>query len=670
MASQFTVSPGVSVQEVDNTLTVPAVPTNVGALAGVFGWGPAMQPAMIGSQNDLATVFGKPVTGYNVETWYTAFNFLAYSSSLYISRAVDANTYNALALTTGTSSTTQINNSDAYEALTSFPANSIMAAKYPGSLGNSLQVSICATATAFSGNTAAPAGANSTAQFSFAPGAATGILTVTNTSSANSNTAAMADAALVANSIAIGDLISIGNNTVGTQVVQVSSVGAPTITSNGVASLSVLLSNTISLSNTFTTAAVSRTWEYARLFSAAPGTSDYVASQGGVGDELHVVIVDALGKFSGTPGAVVDSYFAVSRASDSKSYNGLSNYYASLINSGSPYAWWTGDPAGAPTALSANCTASTLVAPINVSFVGGTDSASENAVAPGAIEQALGLFADADKYTVSAVMTGSIQNSTIPVYAISEVVEARKDCVAFISPPRTSVVGVAASPLQNLVTFGQSLPVSTYAFVDSGYKYQYDLYNDQYVYVPLNGDIAGLYAQLSQPWFSPAGLNRGQIKNCIKLAYNPKQSDRDVLYQAAINPVVTFSGQGTVLFGDKVLTTKPSAFSRINVRGLFIVLEKSIATAAKYSLFEQNSTTTQQNFVNMITPFLRGVQGGQGIASFQVICDATNNTPQVVQNNQFVANIRVVPLYSINFVALQFTAESGSVQFSETTGVA
>lgn len=671
MAAQFTVSPGVSIQEVDNILTVPAVPTNVGALAGVFGWGPAMQPLIIGSQNDLASVFGKPITGYNIETWYTGFNFLAYSSSLYVSRAVDANTYNALALTIGTSSTTQINNSDAYQALTVFPANSLFAARYPGSMGNSLSVSICPTATAFSGNTAAPASSNSTAVFTFAPGASTTTLTVTNVSITNPNTAATSDATLIANSIAVGDLLSIGNTTVGTQVVSVSSIGAPVVTANGVAAVSIGLSNTISLSNTFSTAQVARTWEYARLFSAPPGTSDYVASQGGRGDELHVVIVDSLGKFSGTPGAVLETYFAVSRASDSKSYSGLNNYYASVINTGSGYAWWTGDAAGAPTTTSANSVASTLVAPVSVDFIGGTDSASETTIAAGAVQQAIGLFSDAEKYAVNALMLGPVQNNANPVYAISEVAEARKDCVVFISPTRTSVVGVASSPVPALVSFAQSLPVSTYAFLDTGYKYQYDLYNDQYVYVPLNGDTAGLYAQLSQPWFSPAGLNRGQIKNCVKLAYNPSsQADRDVLYQAAINPVVTLSGQGTVLFGDRVLTTKPSAFSRINVRGLFIVLEKSIATAAKYSLFEQNDSTTQQNFVNMVTPFLRGVQGGRGIASFQVICDATNNTPQVVQNNQFVANIRVVPLYSINYISLTFTAESGSVQFSETTGVA
>lgn len=664
--AMFSISPGVTTTERDQTLTIPAVPTTVGAMAAPFVWGPAMQPTLVGSTPQLAKVFGKPTNGFNIESWFSGYNFLAYSSSLYVCRAVDANAVNSLA-NTGTSTPIQVNNSDAYEALTSLPANSLYMAKYPGSLGNSLQVSVCDSANAYSSVSPAPASSNNTAQFNFQPGGNTGLFTVTNSnpSSNTANTSAQTDAATILATLNSGDWLLVGNTSVGSQYAQITVIGTPVTTANGVSTAVIGLANTLFLTANSTSATVTRYWEFYNLVTAAPGTSTYVSNLGGTGDELHVVLVDQAGKFSGIPGSVLEVYQGLSRAKDAQSESGGSNYYASVINTQSAYAWWTGDRAGAPSGNSSTITASTNYVPLDVSFAGGVDSAGEGAIATGSIQNAWALYQNADTYTINAIVQGPTLNSTIPVFLISQLAEGRKDCIAFISPPRSTVVGVTAGQAAGLVSYRNQLPSSSYAFMDSGYKYMYDPYNSQYIYVPLNGDIAGLYASLPDPWWSPAGYNRGNIKNCIKLAYSPQQQDRDLLYQSSINPVVTFPGQGTVLFGDKTLLSKPSAFSRINVRSLFIVIEKAIAIAAKFELFEFNDTITQAQFVNMVNPYLRDVQGRRGLTWFQVICDSTNNTQQVVDSNEFVGSIYVKPNFSINFINLTFTAVNGTVSFSE-----
>lgn len=664
--AMFSISPGVTVQENDQTLTVPAVPTNVGAMTGPFTWGPAMQPTMIGSVPQFAQIFGKPANDFNIETWFSGYNYLSYSSSLYVCRAVDANAVNALA-NTGTSTPIQVNNSSAYEALTSMPNNSVYMAKYPGTKGNSLQVSICDSANAYTSVSPAPATSNNTAQFNFQPGANSGVLTVTNSnpSSNTANTSAQTDATTITGSLNTGDWLLLGNTTIGTQYVQIATVGSPVVTANGVATAVIGLANTLFLTANSTSATVTRYWQYYNKVTTAPGTSDYVDKMGGSGDELHVVLSDINGAFTGIPGSVLEVYQGLSRAKDAQSESGGSNYYASVINTQSAYVWWTGDRAGAPSGNAASMVPSTNYVPLEITFSGGVDSAGENTISSGSLQNAWALYQDADTYTINAIIQGPTLNSTIPVFLISQLAEGRKDCVAFISPPRSNVVGVTIGQASNLIAYRNQLPSSSYAFMDSGYKYMYDPYNSQYIYVPLNADIAGLYASLPDPWWSPAGYNRGNIKNCIKLAYSPKQADRDLLYQSSINPVVTFQGQGTVLFGDKTLLSKPSAFSRINVRSLFIVIEKAIAIAAKYELFEFNDTITQSQFVNMVNPYLRDVQGRRGLTWFKVICDSTNNTQQVVDSNEFVGSIYVKPNFSINFINLTFTAVNGVVTFSE-----
>jgi phage tail sheath protein FI len=271
-------------------------------------------------------------------------------------------------------------------------------------------------------------------------------------------------------------------------------------------------------------------------------------------------------------------------------------------------------------------------------------------------------------------MLGASANSTRAVHLINNIAEFRKDCVVVLSPERADVVDNATYPgkeVQDIIAYRNTLPSSSYSIIDSGWKYQYDKYNDLYRYVPLNGDVAGTMVRtdnVRDPWYSPAGLNRGQIKNVIRLAFTPNKAERDELYKNGVNPVVSFPGQGTVLFGDKTMLSKPSAFDRINVRRLFIVLEKAISTASKFTLFEFNDEFTRANFVNLVEPFLRDVQGRRGITDFRVVCDETNNTAEVIDRNEFIGDIFIKPARSINFIQLNFVAVRTGVDFSEVVG--
>jgi phage tail sheath protein FI len=284
------------------------------------------------------------------------------------------------------------------------------------------------------------------------------------------------------------------------------------------------------------------------------------------------------------------------------------------------------------------------------------------------------LFKSAESVDVSLILGGGHSSATVPVHVINNIAEYRKDCIAVFSPRQADVVnnaGYAGSEVDDIVAFRNSLPSTSYAVIDSGWKYQYDKYNDLFRYVPCNGDTAGTMVRTDierDPWYSPAGFNRGQIKNVIKLAFNPNKSERDALYKAGINPITTFPGEGTILFGDKTMLSKPSAFDRINVRRLFIVLEKAIATAAKYTLFEFNDAFTRAQFKALVEPFLRDVQGRRGITDFRVVCDETNNTPEVIDRNEFVGDIYIKPARSINFIQLNFVAVRTGVDFTEVVG--
>ena len=302
-----------------------------------------------------------------------------------------------------------------------------------------------------------------------------------------------------------------------------------------------------------------------------------------------------------------------------------------------------------------------------ISLKNGTDDVGSDAT----LIDGFSLFANKDTTAISLVLTGNA-DVTVQQYVIDNIATARADCIAFISPPASAVINNAGYETASIQTWLTSLSrSSSYVVADSGWKYQFDAYNNVYRWIPLNADIAGLCVytdSVASPWYSPAGFNRGAIKNCIKLAWNPIQTYRDTLYSAGVNPVVSFPGQGTVLFGDKTLLSKPSAFDRINVRRLFIVLEQAISQAAKYSLFEINDSYTQNQFINLVTPFLRTVQGLRGITAFQVVCDSTNNTPAVIDANQFVGDIYIQPARSINYIQLNFVAVGTGVAFNTVVG--
>ena len=414
-------------------------------------------------------------------------------------------------------------------------------------------------------------------------------------------------------------------------------------------------------------------WTYKDEFDAAPATSTYATSVGGTQDEMHIVVVDEDGAWSGTQGTILEKFAFVSKASDAKKSDGTNNYYKSVLNSRSEYIYWMDHPTGvtgttAWGSAAAGATFKTLTAVLSISLDGGTD---DFVATDGELQSAYALFANAEQFDISLIMAGKATAATA-TYIINNICETRLDCVAFVSPQSTStaepIIGSTSTEQNAIIAYRGALPSTSYAVLDSGYKYQYDRYNDQYRYVPLNGDIAGLCARTdytNDPWFSPGGLNRGQIKNVVKLAFNPSKTQRDMLYKSGINPVVTFPGEGTVMFGDKTLLAKPSAFDRINVRRLFIVMEKAIATAAKFQLFEFNDGFTRAQFKNLVEPFLRDVQGRRGITDFVVKCDESNNTGEVIDRNEFVADIFVKPNRSINFITLNFVAARSAINFSE-----
>ena len=558
----FQLSPGVNVSEIDLTTIVPSVATSIGAFAGPFAWGPIGEITTISDEVRLATTFGNP-DSTNYEYWFSAANFLAYTSNLKIVRAANtASTRNATA--NGSNNVVLIKNEDDWldNYSSGNTAFGVVGARYAGAIGNTLKVSIA---------------------------------------DANTNSS----------------------------------------------------------------------WTYSSLFTSAPGTSTYVSNKGGTFDELHVVVIDEDGLFSGTRGTVLEKFPFVSKASDAKDDSGNNNFYKQVIANKSNYIHWLSHPTTISTGTAWGSTANAsafanLTANVTVSLSGGVDGTISTAN----VVTAYDFFNNAEAVDISLIVSGPSDAITIP-NALITTAEARKDCVVFLSPPKSNCVDNAGSETTNIKTYRDTLTSSSYAVLDSNWKYQYDKYNDVYRWVPLNGDVAGLCARTDlerDPWFSPGGLNRGIIKNVIKLAWNPTKTNRDDLYVKGINPIVSFQGEGTVLFGDKTMLSKPSAFDRINVRRLFIVLEKAIARAARFSMFEYNDQFTRAQFVALVEPFLRDVQGRRGITDFRVVCDDTNNTGEVIDRNEFVGDIYIKPARSINFIQLNFVAVRTGVSFDEVVG--
>ena len=584
----FQISPGVAVSEVDFTTVVPSVQTTAGAIVGTFLWGPAGVIKQTSSETELVSIYGKPSTNTAIQnTFLTASSFLAYGNNLKVVRAVATTTNNA---TSNSSSNIQVTNEDSFEY--SYLNNRLNAnvagafiARYPGTLGNSLTVSVC---------DAGASGANST----FATWNVNGV---------------------------------------------------------GVSS----------------------------LFPSIPGTSVQAAAVGASNDEIHVVVVDSGGTITGTKNTVLEIFPYLSKATDATDSLGNSNYYKDYIFRNSKYVYAIDPPLyntigiantnpsnkwGFALANTSNVAFATMNTTPSFTLSNGSNDAPTDANR----QTGWDLFANSDEVDISLAITGSA-SIAVQQYVIS-LVNTRKDCMAFVSPPSANVVNQSGSETTNIQNWITALDrSSSYVVADCGWKYMFDKYNNNYTYVPLNGDIAGLCVYtdaVRDPWYSPAGFNRGNLKNVVKLAWNPNKTQRDTLYAIGVNPVGSFAGQGTVLFGDKTLQSKPSAFDRINVRRLFIVLEKSIAQAAKFSLFEFNDTTTQNQFVNLVTPFLADIKARRGIFDYRVVCDSTNNTSQVIDANQFVGDIYIKPARSVNFIQLNFVAVRTGVDFTTIVGQA
>jgi len=673
MSMAIQVSPGINVSEFDTTTVIPAVSTTVGATAGLFQWGPGYERVLVDSETTLVQKFGKP-TSNNPESFFSAANFLSYGNALYVVRAYDGTTNNAVA-NTGSVTAPQIDNYTDFLNAT-LDSNIRYVARYPGTLGNSLKVSVCDSEAAFTSNLVANA-----ATLSFVVGSNSAKIDGTSTVS----TFAAAAVTSVLNALTVGDYIRAGNSTMGYQYLKVTSIGSAgaETTSGGNYFANATISfgaryqlpsnNTLASNNTL------RFWEFYNSVDKAPGTSTFMSDQGlTTKDEIHVVVVDNNGKFTGTPNQILEVWSGLSRATDAKATSGASNYYRTVIDTSSQYIY-TGTPgAGRPaTGLASALINPATTTPYTAALALGTDGASESSITLTPLAQAFDLYKSKEDVDISLLFQGkAVGTGGLANYVVANIVEPRKDCVFFVSPDSSIIL--SSDPAQYCVDFRSSSNGvagltynSSYVVMDSGYKYQYDKYNDVYRWIPLNADIAGLCAVTDQQrdtWFSPAGFNRGQIKNSVKLLFNPNQAQRDLLYKNDVNPVVNFPGQGTVLYGDKTLLGKPSAFDRINVRRLFIVLEKAIAKAAQSSLFEFNDAFTRAQFRGLVEPFLAQVQGRRGIFDYKVVCDETNNTPQVIDSNQFVGDIYIKPARSINFIQLNFVAVRTGVDFNTIVG--
>jgi hypothetical protein len=620
----FQVSPGVNVSEIDTTTVTAVTGVSVGAFAGQFKWGPALKRVSVDSENTLVSIFNKPDSN-NFASFFSAANFLSYTNDLVVVRAVAATTNNSTSLTYGAS----IENEDDWELNystngTTLASIGTFAGRYPGTLGNSLTVAVCSSNTAFKSNT-----------MTVTPTGTTSITFPINIAVAYPNYSA-------------GDIIAV--NGIDYTLASAPLGAVATLTTAPPAATSV---------------PASLAWKYYKSFSAAPGTSIYGTRQGAIGDEMHIAIIDTDGKFSGVQGTILEKFDRVSKAIDARTDDGSPNYYVTKIFDSSQYIYSAATLAGGTNwgSIAAGITFSN-VSNYSIKLSGGTDTAPTDAN----IVSAYNLFSNKDEVDISFIIAG--EASATVVNAISSLANQRKDCIAAFSPLRQDAV--TSINIDNIVNFRNSItPSTSYAVMDSGYKYQFDKYNNVYRYIPLNADIAGLCARTDatrDPWVSPAGFSRGQILNVIKLSWNPSQSQRDTLYQNNINPVVAFPGQGIILYGDKTLQAQSSAFDHINVRRLFIILEKTISTAAKYSLFEFNDEFTRSQFVSLVEPFLRDIKGRRGIYDFRVICDTTNNTSQVIDSNAFVGDIYIKPAKSINFIQLNFIAVGTGIDFSTIAG--
>lgn len=638
-------SPEVHVDEFDISNYIAPVSVSVGAYVGDFMWGPVLEPRLQTKRSIFTRLFEKPTIS-NFVDYFAVSNFLAYSTAIRVVRVVNTTANNATASGTGI----LIKNRDDYRENYSNGEASVgnWAAKYPGSLGNTLRVSRCSPGPAFNS-----------------------VMTGTATSNASSVSACTTpwvisfSANVKSDStrpLQVGDFIRYSNTSSGLStgwmdVIAINSTGT---------TVNVNTSNAVV--NAVGASVVAK-WRYADYFESAPNTGDgWVTTRGGANDEVHIVVVDRFGKFVNRPNTVLEKFAYVSVASDAKGAGGSSLYYRDVIDVRSQYIWWLDhDTAGTNWGNACQGTSFTIVnKPEYADLSGGSDASPTD----GQKIAGYDLFADKEQSDVSLIMTGD-HSQTVKLYVLQNVAEARKDAVAFISTSRASVVDNNGLEVDDITSYRSFFPSSSYGFFTDNWKYQYDPIRDVYVWLPTDSDVAGLAAKTDNDldaWYSFAGYNRGKLLNTIKLAWNSTKLERDELYKVGINSIINVPNEGSILFGDKTMLLKPSAFDRINVRRLFIVLEKSIANAAKYLMFELNDAFTRAMFVNMTEPFLRDVQGRRGIYDYLVVCDETNNTPEVIDRNQFVGDIYIKPAKSINYIDLNFVAVRTGVEFSEIVG--
>jgi len=633
----FQVSPNVLVQERDVSLFVPQVSTTAGAFVGNFNWGPAETFVTVDSEKTLYNTFGKPDDN-TFKYWFTAANFLSYGNNLQVNRIADGAARNASAQ----GSAVLIKNQDNYDGTLGYTAPTLtgteFVAKYPGTLGNNLKVSFCDYNA-----------------YSF-----------TNTASAIRTTGAVVTS--LTRAVPKGSWLEV--------VISGSTYRFQTTADAALSSTALVFNNNTGALSETANSSATVLWEYWDAVDSRPSSTRFALAKASatstavIYDELHVVVVDEDGGITGVAGTVVEKFTGLSKASDAISQSGVSNYYKNYINLNSAYLWWGTHTTALSTAQiawgSVSPAASTgftvLSGAITRSLSGGVDTTPTD----GLFQTEYVKLANAELYDVSLIpVVGVAADNATARSVVDNVADVRRDCVVFASPTTSNLITAAGVVSDRTTNFNKD---STYAVMDSGWKYQYDRYNDTYRWIPLAGDTAGLCVRtdtVAEPWYSPGGYNRGQIKNLVKLNWVPTKTDRDNLYRYQINPVVTQPGLGTVLFGDKTLTQKPSAFDRINVRRLFIVLEKAIATAAKFQLFEFNDAFTRSQFISLVEPFLRDVQGRRGIIDFRVVCDETNNTAEVIDRNDFVADIYIKPAKSINYITLNFVATRSGIAFEE-----
>ena len=720
-------SPGVLTREVDLTVgRSENVLDNIGAIAGPFAIGPVDQPITISTEQDLISTFGKPIsTDSQYEYWMSASSYLSYGGILKVVRTNGTTLNNANAgVGIGSTTSLKIKNFDDYNSNYSTATNFTFAAKNPGSWANKLKVCIIddlADQTI---------GISTTNVENLGAVIGYGVTTaITNAVIPGAGTTSTFNGYLKAIITGITTDATSGNSTIDVKIVsRVSAAGTETATAyaQGSSIDSFLSSDTISFVNnsgittgSSATAATVVDWYdqqtlgltnsviYWKSIAPKPVSNNYSIQRNGKNDAIHVAVIDDTGSVTGIQGNVLEKYLSLSKAADSvSSVNSPQKiWYKNFLANFSSYIYAGYNPSSAvdsfhgtvPTAtgFSASYTKYTTSEGLwgqdaqnvtysaigNVSYTlnGGVDYSANGGMTAtlGDISSAYDLFANKDDIQVDFLINGpglaNESESQAKANKLISIAEGRKDCMAVVSPHRDNVVNLTNTTTQtdNIIRFFSALSSSSYAVFDSGYKYTYDRFNNLFRYIPCNADIAGLMMRTnvnSFPWYSPAGQQRGVLNNAIKLSYNPSKPQRDLLYTSRVNAIISQPGVGIYLFGDKTALSYASAFDRINVRRLFLTVEQSLEKASQAQLFEINDQVTRANFVNIVEPYLRDVQAKRGVYDFLVICDETNNTPDVIDNNEFRADIFLKPTKSINYITLTFVATRTGVSFEEVAG--